>query len=162
MILSGKDRYRMHSRKRCVLIRCISILLVIVLLMPMDARAATSETVQPYASSYLNSYNAYVYPAGSGEIQVWFTVTGINYMDELGALKIQIYESTDGGEWEWVKTFRYNTTAGMLSYNDDYHSGHVTYQGVAGRYYKAYVCIWGGKDGAGDTRYFWTSVKKAT
>ena len=80
-------------------------------------------------------------------------------MDELGALCIEIHESTDGVNWDWVETFNFYSTEGMLSYNDDYHSGYVSYDGVAGRYYKAYVCIWGGKDGDGDTRYFWTSVK---
>ena len=64
-----------------------------------------------------------------------------------------------GVTWTWKKTFTHDSTAGMLSYNDDFHTGHVTYNGVVGRYYKAYVCIWGGKDGQGDTRYFWTSVK---
>ena len=80
-------------------------------------------------------------------------------MDELGALSISIYESTDGTNWTWKKTFTHDSTSGMLSYNDDYHSGYVSYNGVAGRYYKAYVCIWGGKDGDGDTRYFYTSAK---
>ena len=37
----------------------------------------------------------------------------------------------------------------------------LTYNGTAGKYYKAYVCIWGGKDGDGDTRYFWTSAKNS-
>ena len=87
-------------------------------------------------------------------------------MDELGALSIQLYEcstnSSNIDDWEWKTTFTYDSTPGMLSYNDDYHSGHVDYYGTAGKWYKAYVCIWGGEDGDGDTRYFWTSAKKAT
>ena len=121
----------------------------------MDASAL----VQPRASDYLSSYNAYVYLPGTGEVRVYFNVEGTNYMDELGALSISIYESTDGTNWTWKKTFTHDSTPGMLSYNDDYHSGYVSYSGVAGRYYKAYVCIWGGKDGKGDTRYFYTSAK---
>lgn len=152
----------MYRRKKSAVMRIIAVFLVVVMVMPVGAKAATVETIQPYASSYLNSYNAYVYPAGNGVVQVWFSVVGTGYMDELGALMIQIYESKDNSTWSWVKTFRSNTTPSMLSYNDNYHSGHVDYQGVAGRYYKAYVCIWGGEDGDGDTRYFWTSAKKAT
>ena len=87
-------------------------------------------------------------------------------MDELGALSIEIYEcstnSSNIKDWTWKTTFTHDSTPSMLSYNDDYHSGHVDYYGTAGKWYKAYVCIWGGKDGAGDTRYFWTSAKKAT
>lgn len=87
-------------------------------------------------------------------------------MDELGALSIEIYEcstnSSNIKDWEWKKTFTHDSTPGMLSYNDDYHSGHVDYYGIAGKWYKAYVCIWGGENGAGDTRYFWTYARQAT
>ena len=137
-------------------VRVIAILLTMALMLPVVASATTA---QPRASAYLDNYNAYVYLPGNGEVRVYFNVEGTNYMDELGTLKIQIYESTDGINWTWKKTFSHDSTPGMLSYNDDYHSGYVSYSGVAGRYYKAYVCVWGGKNGAGDTRYFWTSAK---
>ncbi len=152
----------MHNRKHSAIVRIAALLLVVAMLLPVGASAATAETVQPRASHYLNSYSAYVYPAGNGKVQVWFSITGVDYMDELGALRIAIYESTDNSTWTWVETFTHNTTSGMLGYNTIYHSGHVDYQGVAGRYYKAYVGIWGGKNGDGDNRYFWTSAKLAT
>lgn len=139
--------------------RLIAFLLIFALTLPICANASTVESIQPRASAYLDNYGAYVYLPGTGEVRVYFNVTGTGYMDELGALYIQIYESTDGVTWTWKDTFMHDSTAGMLSYNDDYHSGYVSYNGVAGRYYKAYVCIWGGKDGQGDTRYFWTSAK---
>ena len=145
----------MYNRKTILFARVLAIMLVMTLITPIGATAA----VQPRASAYLDNYTAYVYLPGDGEVRVYFNVQGTNYMDELGALTIYIYESTDGVNWTWVETFNQDTTPGMLSYNDDYHSGYVSYDGVAGRYYKAYVCIWGGKDGDGDTRYFWTSVK---
>lgn len=141
------------------LIRWTAMMLAFILVIPTFGSATAAETVQPRASAYLTSYGAYVYLPGNGQVQVYFDVTGTNVMDELGALSIAIYESTDGTNWTWKQTFKHNTTSGMLSYNDDFHTGHVTYNGVVGRYYKAYVCIWGGKDGQGDTRYFWTSVK---
>lgn len=152
----------MYNRKHFAVMRIMAILLAAAMLLPVGVSAAAAETVQPRASYYLDSYNAYIYPAGNGLIQVWFSVIGVNYLDELGALRIAIYESTDNSNWTWVKTFTHNTTSGMLGYDDFYHSGHVDYQGVAGRYYKAYVGIWGGKDGDGDNRYFWTSAKLAT
>lgn len=152
----------MYNKKHSAMVRIVAMLMVIALTLPVGASAATVETVQPLASDYLNSYNAYVYPAGSGKIQVWFTVTGTDYMDTLGSLTIRIFESTDNSTWKWVKSFTNDTTPSMLGYDDYYHSGHVDYQGVAGRYYRAYVCIWAGKDGIGDARYFYTSSKQAT
>ena len=145
----------MSSKYKTLFFRIVAVVLVIVLVTPIGAAAA----VQPRASYYLSSYNAYVYLPGDGEVRVYFNAEGTDDMDELGALCIEIHESTDGVNWDWVETFNFYSTEGMLSYNDDYHSGYVSYDGVAGRYYKAYVCIWGGKDGDGDTRYFWTSVK---
>ena len=152
----------MQHTKHSAAMRIAAVLLILTMLVPVGASAATVGTVQPRASYYLDSYNAYVYPAGNGLVQVWFKVIGVNYLDELGALTIKIYESTDNENWTWVKSFTHESTAGMLGYDDFYHSGHVDYQGVVGRYYMAYVCIWGGADGDGDTRYFWTSAKRAT
>lgn len=146
----------MFMGNKSPVVRVLAIVLAISLMAPVGASAMTA---QPRASAYLSTYAAYVYLPGDGEVRVYFNAQGTGYMDELGALYIELYESTDGVNWEWVDTFNHDTTPGMLSYNDYYHSGYVSYDGVAGRYYKAYVCIWGGKDGDGDTRYFWTSVK---
>lgn len=151
----------MDKRKKATAVRIAAFLLVMVLMVPMNTVAATAESVQPRASEYLCSYNAYIYPAANGKIQVWFTVTGNYYLDSIGALTIQIYQSTDNVNWTWFRTFSHNDYPQLLSYNDNFHDGYVECQGVPGRYYRAYVCIWGGSDGDGDSRYFYTSVKKA-
>ena len=145
------------SRKNSVLFKIIIAILAMALIFPIHAFA-----VEPRASDYPEAYSAYLYPAGWGKIQVWFEVDGTNYMDEIGTLIIYLYESTDNETWTWIKTFEYQDTPGMLGYNNYYHDGYVEYRGTIGRYYKAYVCVWAGKDGDGDTRYFWTSPKKAT
>ena len=152
----------MKKKQNIKLIRLVAMLLAIVLVLPAGMRTAKAEGIQPRASDYLDSYNAYVYPAGNGKIQVWFTVTGTTYMDTLGTLTIKIYESRDNSNWTWVKSYSNGNYPQMIGYNDYYHSGHVDYQGVAGRYYKAYVCVWAGEGNDGDTRYFYTSSKKAT
>ena len=83
-------------------------------------------------------------------------------MDDIGALTIGIYKETDTGGWEHMMTFNQMYYPDMLAHNEILHVSHVSYQGVAGETYRAYVCIWAGKDGGGDTRYFWTSAKVAT
>lgn len=146
----------MKTRKSGLINITIAVL-IMVFIFPVNAFALESR-----ASDYLEAYSAYVYPAGWGKVQVWVDVHGTDYMDEIGALEIQLYESTDNENWTWVKTFDYTDYSDMLGYNDYYHSGHVEYNGTIGRYYKAYVCVWAGENGDGDTRYFWTSAKKAT
>ena len=143
--------------KKTILFRVAILLVVAVLLCPVKA-----EAVEPRASDYLATYGAYAYPAGWGKIQIWFEVAGTTVMDEIGSLEIRLYESKDQETWTWLKTYDYEDNAGMLGYNDYFHSGHVQYNGTIGRYYKAYVCVWAGKNGDGDTRYFWTNVEKAT
>lgn len=146
----------MYNRKESMVSRIIFFTLIIALLLPINVSATTDLEIQPRESLYLSSYGAYVHLPGNGLVQIWFDAQGTGTMDELGALSVSLYESRDGNEWTWKKTFTHDSTPGMLSYNDYFHSSHVEYQGVEGRYYKAYVCIWGGKGGKGDTRYFWT------
>ena len=146
----------MHIIKKSTYTKTLALFLAFLFIIPINVNATETR-----ASNYLSSYNAYPYAAGAGKVQIWFTVSGTDYMDELGALSIQIYESTDNSNWTWVTTCSHTSYPRMLGYNDYYHSGHVDYQGRTGRYYKAYVCIWAGKDGGGDNRYFWTGSAQA-
>lgn len=152
----------MEATKKTSFSRFVALLLVFAMLIPMTVNAAEANIVQPRASDYLCSYSGYVSVAGSGKIHLCFSVTGTGYMDQLGALRISVYESTDNENWTWKKTYSNDSYPSMIGTNDYYHSGYFTYQGIAGRYYKAYIGIYAGKDGNGDTRYFWTSVKQAT
>lgn len=152
----------MMIRKSHFLVKLIALFLVLTTISPNVAYAATAETAQPYASKYLTSYNAYVAAVGSGKVQIWFHAMGTNDMDEIGTLRIMLYESSDNVNWTWKKTFLHESYSSMLAYDDYYHSSYVSYNGTAGKYYKAYVCIWAGKDGSGDTRYMWTASEKAT
>lgn len=146
----------MSKRKNLSFVAIVSIVLVIALLMPCTVSAAAVDVATPYASNYLSLYSAYVHVTSGGQVQVWFEVMGTDDMDEIGALSIMLYESSDGSNWTLVKTFLHNTTSAML-YEDDYYvSSHVSWdKGSASKQYKAYVGVYAGKNGTGDTRYFW-------
>lgn len=152
----------MSKYKQSTILRVVALMLALVFLVPPNVVAAEVSPVEPRASYYLDSYNTYLYNDSFGKIRVYFSVTGVNYMDEIGTLNIQVYESTDKETWTWVAAYNHDSTSGMLGFDKVYHSSYVTYNGTVGRYYKAYVCIWAGKDGDGDTRYMWTQPKKAT
>lgn len=145
-----------------VAIRIISLCLVLVLAFPCNAATVEDNSCTPYASYYINSYNTYVCAMGSGSVQVWFSITGTNYMDEIGSLSIMLYESSDNTNWTRVKTYLHDDYSKMLATNKVSYSSYVSYQGTAGKYYKAYVCLWAGKNGGGDTRYMWATSVKAT
>lgn len=138
------------------IIRIIAFLLVLSLITPCSVMAATVEEIQPYASYYLTAYNTYICRVNGNEIQIWYEVMGTGDMDEIGVLSIKLYESSDNTNWTRVKTFSHENYSSMLAEDDWYHCSYVSYQGSAGKYYKAYVCIWAGKNGSGDTRYMWS------
>ena len=152
----------MIFKKNTVLIRIIALALFFVLVTPQTAFAASEELVHPRASAYLTSYNTYICAMGSGDLQIWYTVVGDTDMDEIGVLSVVLYESTNQTNWTHVKTYSHENYSSMLIEDDWAHSSYVSYDGIAGRYYKALVCIWAGKNGSGDTRYMWTSVERAT
>lgn len=148
-------------KKKTIALRLFALLLAIVFICPMNVSAA-----EPRASYYLDSYNAYPYAAGGGKIQIWFTVTGVEYMDDIGSLSVEIYScstnSTNDDDWSFVTSFNNGNTPSMLGHNKYIYQSHVECNATVGRWYRAYVCIYAGKNGSGDTRYFWTSAAKAT
>lgn len=146
------------KRSKSLLINTIALCLVFTLATPIGVNAETVETITPRASYYLDAYNTYVCDMGNGRMEIWFDVMGTGDMDEIGVLSIYLYESMDNSSWRWVKTFQHENYSSMLAYNDWSHISCVSYQGIPGRYYKAYVCIWAGKDGDGDTRYMWATM----
>ena len=130
--------------------------LVVSLALPVYA-LETSESIMPCASAYLTSYNTYICDMGNGEFQVWFDVAGTGKMDELGALSIAVYEVNSDGSLTWIKTFLHENNPSMLRYDNYWHCSYVSFQGSSSKTYKAYVCIWAGKNGSGDTRYMWAT-----
>ena len=149
------------NKKSCFM-KAVVFILVLALITPVSVNAAMPETVMPTASDYLAGYTAYICAMGNGDLEIWFEVTGTGFQEYLGVVVIYLYESTDNENWYWVKTYLNNEYDAMLSTNDWHHVDHVDYEGVAGRYYKAYVGIWGGPEEGGDTRYIWTDVERAT
>lgn len=151
----------MKYRKNSVLLKITALVIAIIFVCPMNVFAADSR-----ASNYLDSYNAYPYAAGGGEVQIWFTVTADTYMADIGSLSIIVYEcdtnSSDINDWEWCNSFTNGNTPSMLGHNKYIYQSHVSHDGTKDMWYKAYVCIYAGDGTNGDTRYLWTGAVQAT
>ena len=151
------------ERKKCtLLVKLIAIVLIVSLCTPIGAQAAMPETAQPMASAYLMSYTSYICAMGNGNLEIWFEVTGTGTWADIGVLLVSVYESTDNSNFYWVESFRFTNSPNMLWHNDYISIDHVDYDGVPGRYYKAYVHIWAGPEDGGDGRYIWTPVELCT
>ena len=151
----------MKSVKTACTFRLTCLVFALLLLISVPVSASAEES-QPRASIYLQTYSAYVYAVGNGGLQVQFNVISEYDLNEIGVLTIELYESTDNVNFTRVKTFNYETYAQMMGFDTYIHSSYVPYQGVAGRYYKCYVTVWGSLRGRGDSREFWTDSVQAT
>lgn len=137
--------------------RIVAILLFFVMVMGFSTVAFAADN-SPMASKYLTSYSAYIWSGGNEDISIWFDVTGTGTMDEIGALTIILQESGDNSEWSTVQTFRYTNYSNMLEYNSADCVSNVDYSGAEGMYYRAYVTVWAGIDGDGDSRQILTET----
>lgn len=132
----------------------IALCLICILFTPTVAFAAIRPPIEPQASDYLAGYYGYVSKSGN-TIQPVFSVSGTGVMENIGAYSIHLYESQDGTNYNLVKTFVHENYSNMMAHNTSHHSGYLTYYGNANCTYKAYICVFAGKNGGGDARYFW-------
>ncbi len=80
-------------------------------------------------------------------------------MDEIGALSICLQEKSNGSStWTTIETYSYTDYPHMLGYNDNLYISSVYYSGEAGCSYRAYITVWAGKDGNGDSREILTDT----
>lgn len=136
--------------------RIISIIAVIFVITTCIAPTASAAL---RASRYLTSYSSYIWPEGSGNMSIYYDVQGTGTMDEIGALSIRLQECPSGSStWTTVQTYSHTNYSNMLSSNNDYYGSSVSYSGKAGYSYRAYITIWAGKSGAGDSREILTGT----
>lgn len=144
------------------LVKILAFLLVVSLCAPIGAQAAMPEAVQPMASAYLLDYTAYICAMGNGNLEIWWEVCATRTLADVGVLIIYLYESTDNSNFYWVDTFRFADYPQMLVHDDYFCMDCVSYEGIPGRYYKAYIQVWAGPEDGGDQRYIWTPVERCT
>lgn len=117
------------------------------------------ELIQPYASPTISSYTAYLSVSGT-TVKTHFSITGNKKMDEIGATKIVLWESTNKSSWTTVKTYYPTKYPSMLATNTGKHSSSVSYGGTSGRYYKADVTVRAKLGSVADSRTITTATIK--
>ena len=123
----------------------------------VSAASATDFSTQ--ASLYLDRYYANVYSEGDGDISIWFEVEATGEMDEIGALSIRLQQRSDSSStWKTIKTYSHTNYSNMLVTDKDFYVSCVDYSGIDGYSYRAYVTVWAGKDGNGDSREILTET----
>ena len=127
-------------------VRCVSVVLVLVMLFSTTAFAAESR-----GSYYFMCSSVYLYRTSptSNKFEIWFDVTGTHSMQEIGANLIKVQQSSDGENWTTVWTFRRDNYPAMICENTICHAECLTYVAARGYYYRAIIELYA-KDSYGE------------
>ena len=136
-------------------IRIICLLMVITTLVVTPAYAAEQSE---RASIYFSAYRAYCYAASSTKIEVNFSVIGVGIMDELGASKIKVQQSSDKTNWTTVKTFEKEDYNSMTATNTGFHGATLSCNVTPGNYYRAYVTFYAKNSSGFGEKYYYTDI----
>lgn len=118
--------------------RIICTFLAISILVVSPAYAA--EDAAPYASCFFRSTRTSLEQCADSAFRVWFEVSAsCGLKDELGASEIIVQRSSDGVNWESIKTYTPTRYSQMIAYDVTFHAGYVVHAGTQGYYYRAYV-----------------------
>ena len=134
------------------LTRIIAIICIIALLCS-NAFAAMD------ASTMINSYDTDARHTGGGTISMLVSVFAKDYMDELGASNIFVYEKV-GSAWIIYETFT-KSDNGMMSSDSAMHDDYVTCNAYTGGEFKVQIVIFatnysGETDSRSETHYVYT------
>ena len=119
---------------------CICLLLVCVMMVSTTAFAA--ETAEPRASNFFAASSVYFWNTSGRNYEIWFDVTAVGTMTELGASKISLQRSTDEVNWTTVKTFYKEDYSQMTDTNTTHHVDCVSFTASTGYSYRAIVTLY--------------------
>ena len=114
--------------------------MILVCAMVFSTTAFAAEVPNPRGSNFFMTSSVYFWHASGSQYQIWFDVTAVSGMNELGAREIKVQRSTDLVNWTTVKTYtkasypQMTTKSTAASY-----ANYVTYYPADGYAYRAVV-----------------------
>ena len=113
------------------------------------------------SSAYLDAYRAMLTADPRGSMVITVDVTAVGDKPELGVKAIYVYESTNGVDFHWIRTYECEDYPEMMGSGGIYYEDVITFQGVIGRYYYAKACVYAGDSTGGDERYCNSAIRQA-
>lgn len=131
-------------------LRWVSLILVCLSFLTMTAFA--QETIVPLSSSYIKGSSAGITYKNTGDLEIYFWVSGKSVMSEIGATSIELYE-VNGDSSSLIKTYRYTDYgySHLMGANKGVHTASVTYSGTKGQQYYAKVYLTVGNSSGSDS-----------
>lgn len=143
---------------KCLGKRVLSGLFALIMISGLLCTAASAAVE---SSAYLDGYSVMMTAQSHGVMAITLDVTGVGYMPEIGAKEIYVYESTNGTDFYWIKTYKSEDYPKMMGSGYIFYEDVLSFQGVVGRYYYATACVYAGNSSGGDERYCDTAIKLA-
>lgn len=120
--------------------RCIAFLLVCVMMVSTTAFAA--EVPEPRASNFFMASSVYFWNTSGNSYEIWFDVTAVGTMMELGASEITVQRSTDERNWTTVRTYYKENYSQMTDTTTTHHVDCVPFTATTGYSYRAIVYLY--------------------
>lgn len=129
--------------------KLLSFLLVLSFMLAIIMPAATlasgddeDDGFTVFASTFVSDKSVNIAKRSGGVVHANFTIEARYSIDRLGCSTLYIQEKQDDGSWKVVKSI-----VSSYSYNTDFHSVTLSYNGTVGLQYKSGVS-WNAKDGS--------------
>lgn len=136
--------------------KMVSLLCALLVIMGLPATACASE-VTPRASEYFSFTDVRAYATGNGKVLIEIDINATHKMDEVGASYVYIYEQQSDGSYDVVYTFRKTAYPSMIVEDSYFGFVDVTYQGIPGHRYYAYVGCYAKDSNGAETLFFSTN-----
>lgn len=124
--------------KRFIRFVCAILAIVMIPALPVSA----VETTDQRGSDYFMAGSVYLEKISNKQFKVWFDITALDIMDELGASKIEVQWSTDEENWSTVYTYNKSVFTQMTGENELTYANYVTHTYTSGYYYRAVVTLY--------------------
>lgn len=116
------------------------ICLILVFTMVFSTSAFAAEVPNSRASYFFRNSSVYFWHASGSQYQIWFDVTAVDLMTELGTSQITVERSTDLVNWTPIKTYYKSSYPQMTTTSSTAcYANYVTYYPADGYAYRAIV-----------------------
>ena len=136
----------------------VRIVCVVIAFALLGSMTGFAEETGSRASEFFWCYDSYLHKTSSTTFEVWFDVSALGRMEELGASYIKVQRSSDEENWITVQTYSSDYNSDMLCENTAAHASYVSYTGRSGYYYRAYVTFYAKNSNGEGYRFFYTET----
>jgi len=137
--------------------------LFVTLILLTSVLAISVGAVAGRSSLYLSGYRAWLTPKDDGIVNVTIDVQAVDDMDSVGATKVEMFESTDGGvTWSRDGIYLSALYPELLDHGTYlYFDTPISHEGTAGYKYYAIVTVYAADNTGSDSKTYATTIVTA-